>query len=232
MPISRRGFLGYAAGASAAGLVGAAGVAGLFALPPVLQPGCVLVEPGPACPLPESATGYAAALSSSGISYRRTSYQALAFAPTIIVPAAVTMESKSAARLREHLEDGSTVLYESGAAFVGRDEFCFHKRVIRSVFGLSLHDPVQLWDSADSLKRSPYVDFHWPVVTKIRDFSRVIPMGHGDGKTIAWFGDLPVAARRRMGKGTLVYLGSPLGPHFLSGDREAGRWLRAFCAAS
>lgn len=142
------------------------------------------------------------------------------------------METRFPARLREHVENGSVVLYESGGAFLGRDEFCFHKRVIRSVFGLSLHDPVRLWDSADSLKVSPYVDFHWPVVTKIRDFSRVVPVGHGDGETIAWFGDLPVAARRRIGKGTLVFLGSPLGPHFLSGDREASRWLRAFCAAS
>ncbi|HKT12332.1 MAG TPA: hypothetical protein VJW77_10955 [Terriglobia bacterium] len=233
MPISRREFLGCAAGASAAGLAGAAGAAGFFAAPSVVrQPGCVLVDPGPACPLQESAAGYAAALSSSGISYRRTSYQALAFVPTIIVPAAITMESDAAARLKEHVENGSAVLYESGAAFLGQDEFSLHKRVIRSVFGLSLHDPVHLWDSADSLKISPYVDFHWPLVTKIRDFSRVVPVGPGDGETIAWFRDLPVAARRRIGKGTLVYLGSPLGPHFLSGDREASHWLRAFCAAS
>ena len=148
------------------------------------------------------------------------------------MPAAAATEAKSLARLREHVENGSRVLYESGVAFLGPDEFGFHKRVIRSVFGLSLHDPVRLWESADSLKESPYIDFRWPVVTKIRDFSRIVPVDPVDGEAIARFHGLPVAARFRIGKGALVYLGSPLGPHFLSDDREANGWLRAFCAAS
>lgn len=232
MLISRRAFLGGAVGGSAAGIAGVACLSGLFTPTPEAQSGCLLLDPAPACPVQESATGFAEALSSSRISYRRTSLHAIASARTIIVPAAVAMEAKFPARLREHVENGAVVLYESAAAFLGREEFGFHKRVIRSVFGLSLHDPVRLWDSADSLKESPYVDYHWPVATKIRDFSRVVPVGPGDGETIAWFRNLPVAARRRIGKGTLVYLGSPLGPHLLSGDREASRWLRAFCSAS
>lgn len=232
MSISRRGFLGCATGASVLGLARVAGLAGSFASPPSPQSGCVLVEPAAGCPLPGSATGYAAAMSSSKIPFERASLLSLAFARTIIVPAGVTTEPKSMARLKEHLENGSVVLYESAAAFLGADEFGFHKRVIRSVFGLSLHAPVRLWESAHSLKNSPYVDYHWPVVTKIRDFSRVVPVDAGDGETIAWFHDLPVATRRRIGKGMLVYLGSPLGPHFLSGDREASCWLRAFCCAS
>ncbi len=158
--------------------------------------------------------------------------QSLTPARAIILPAAGVTDEKSQAILREHLENGSVILYESAASFLGPEEFGFHKRFIRSVFGLSLLDPVRLWDSADSRKQSPYVDYHWPVVTKVRDFSRMVPVDPGDGETIAWFGDLPVAARRRIGKGTLVYLGSPLGPHFLSNDREASHWLRAFCAAS
>jgi len=232
MPISRRAFLGRAAGASAAGIAGAAGLAGLVVPCSLPHSECLLVDPGPACLLRESAPGFAAALSSSKIPFQRTSFQSFAFARTIIVPAGGATDEKSLARLREHLENGSVVLYESAAAFLGPDEFGFHKRVIRSVFGLSLHDPVRLWESADSLKISPYVDYHWPVVTKIRDFSRVVPVDAGAGETVAWFHDLPVATRRHIGKGMLVYLGSPLGPHFLSDDREARSWLRAFCAAS
>lgn len=232
MSISRRGFLGCATGASVLGLAGAAGLDSSFASPPSPQSGCVLAEPAAGCPLPDSATGYAAALSSSKIPSKRASFQSFPFARTIIVPAGGATEARSLALLKEHLENGSVVLYESAAAFLGSNEFDFHKRVIRSVFGLSLHAPVRLWESADSLKNSPYIDYHWPVVTKIRDFSRVIPVDAGDGETIAWFHDLPVATRRRIGKGMLVYLGSPLGPHFLSGDREAGCWLRAFCCAT
>ncbi len=232
MPISRRGFLGRAAGASVAGVAVAAGLGSLLAETPATRSSCLLVDPGPDCPLRESAAGYEAALSSSNVVFQRTTLQSLTPARAIILPAAVITDEKSLAKLGEHLENGSVILYESAAAFLGPEEFGFHKHVIRSVFGLSLLDPVRLWDSADSSKQSPYVDYHWPVVTKVRDFSRVVPVDPATGETIAWFHDLPVAAKRRIGKGILVYLGSPLGPHFLSDDREASHWLRAFCAAS
>ena len=232
MPISRRGFLGYAASASVAGLAGAAGLVGTFSSPSSQQPLCLLVDPEQGYPVRESATGYAAALSSSNIAFQRTSFHLPAFARTIIVPAAVTAHADWLAKLREHAEGGCSVLYDSGAAFLAPKEFGFHKRVIRSVFGLSLHDPVQFWDSDVSLKQSPYVDYHWPFAGKIRDFSRAVPVDPSTGETIAWFHDLSVAAKRRIGKGTFVYLGSPLGPHLLSGDSEASHWLRSFCAAA
>jgi hypothetical protein len=231
MPISRRGFLGRAAGASAAGVAAAAGLANLFPQTPVLHSGCVVVDPGPNCPLRESAAGYEAALSSLNVAFQRTSLQPLGAARLIIFPAAVSTAPSSLAHAREHLENGSVVLYESGSAFLSSGEFGFHKRVIRSVFGLSLHDPVGLWDSADSFKQSPYVDFHWPVVTKVREFSRAVPVEPENGKAIAWFQNLSVAVKRRVGKGTLVFLGSPLGPHLLASDREASRWLGAlYCS--
>jgi len=145
----------------------------------------------------------------------------------MILPA-VFMDESKLARVRVHLENGSLVLFESGGAFLNPEEFNFHRRLMRSVFGLRLHAPVPLWDSADSFKQSPYVDYQWPLVTKVRDFSRMIPVECERGETIAWFQKTPVAVRLRIGKGTLVFLGSPLGPHLLAGDREAGRWLLAF----
>lgn len=228
MPISRRGFLGRAAGVSAAGVAMAGGLGSLFAEDRATRSGCVLVNPGPDCPLPESAAGYEVALSASSVAYQRTSLQSLAPARTIILPAEVSTDASELVRLRDHLENGSVILYESGAAFLAPGEFGIYKRVIRSVFRLSLHCPVRLWDSTDSFKQSPYVDYHWPVETKVRDFSRAVPIGPGDAETIAWFQGVPVAVRRRVGKGTLVFLGSPLGPHLLAADREAGRWLGAF----
>jgi hypothetical protein len=231
MPISRRGFLGRAAVASAAGVAAVAGLDGFFPPPAGFRSGCLLVDPGPASLLRESANGYAAALSALNISYHQTSIQSLVPARAMVVPVAANTEASSLTKVTEHLENGSVILYESGAAFLGPKEFGFHKRVIRSVFGLSLHDPVRLWDSADSFKQSPYVDYHWPVVTKVRDFSRIVRVDPGDGEIVAWFHDLPVAAKRRIGKGTLVFLGSPLGPHLLSADREASRWLGAFCSS-
>ena len=231
MPISRREFLGCAAGASAAGIAGATALGSLLPEGARQRCGCVVVDPGPACPLRESAAGYAAALSGLSVSWRQTSVDALAPAHVMFVPAAVSRETESVTTLKNHLENGSVVVYETGAAFLRPEEFGIHKRVIRSVFGVSLHDPVRLWDSADSFKQSPYVDYHWPVVTKVRDFSRVVPVSDEHGETIAWFQKYPVAVQRRIGKGRLVFLGSPLGPHLLSADREAVGWLGALCSS-
>jgi len=47
------------------------------------------------------------------------------------------------------------------------------------------------------------------------------------GDNIAWAGELPVALKRRVGAGTLIYLGSPVGPALWAGDVEAKRWLHA-----
>ncbi|TAM82699.1 MAG: hypothetical protein EPN47_08570 [Acidobacteria bacterium] len=232
MPFSRRRFLGCAAGASAAGVAGAAGLGSLLPEIVRLPSGCVLADAAPASPLRESAAGYASALSSLNVSWRQTSINALAPARMVILPAAVDTDSSTLVSLSGQLLNGAQVLYETGAAFLEPEEFRNHKRVIRSLFGVCLHDPVRLWDSADSFKQSPYVDYHWPVVAKVRDFSRVVPVSGENGEAIAWFQDLPVGVKRRVGKGTLVFLGSPLGPHLLSADREAARWLGALCSSS
>jgi hypothetical protein len=228
MPISRRRFLGYAVGVSAAGLAGASQWTHTLSKNPNALSGCALIDSGPFCPLRESPAGYESALLAAHAPYVRTSYQPLQQARTIILPAAAFMDESKLARVRAHLENGSAVLFESGAAFLNPEEFKLHRHLMKSVFGLQLHDPVRLWDSAESFKQSPYLDFHWPIVTKVRDFSRVIPVECERGETIAWFQKMPVAVKRRIGKGTFVFLGSPLGPHLLAGDREAAGWLSAF----
>jgi hypothetical protein len=232
MPISRRGFLGCAAGASAAGLAGEAGLRSLFAETSRFRPECVLVYPGSSDTLRESAAGYESALSGADVRFARVSFRSLTPARTMILPAAAGIGQSDLAQLRNYLERGSTVLFESGASFLNSGEFNFHRRLIRSMFGLGLHSPIRLWDSADSFKRSPYIDYRWPLTVKVRDFSRIVPVDDKDGETIAWFQELPVAVKRRVGKGTLVFLGSPLGPHLLTGDREAREWLSAFCSIS
>ena len=231
MPISRRRFLGCAAGASAAGLAGSFGWARTASRNGAVAPGCKLVVSGPGCALQESAAGYESALSSVGVRFQHASLQSLTPVSTIILPAVASVSQADLARLVDFLESGSTVLFESGAAFSAPGEFSFHRRLIKRMFGLGLHSPIGLWDSADSFKRSPYVDYRWPLEVKVRDFSRIVPVDAADGDAIAWFHGLPVAARRRVGNGTLVFLGSPLGPHLLSGDREARRWLAAFCSS-
>ena len=73
----------------------------------------------------------------------------------------------------------------------------------------------------------PYVEYSWPIKAKIREFAAA-SLGPAPGdRVIATYAGRPVALRRRVGRGTLVLLGSPLGPIFLSGDGDARRWLDA-----
>ena len=50
-------------------------------------------------------------------------------------------------------------------------------------------------------------------------------IGDHDGDVIAWAGDRPVGLKRHVEHGTLIYLGSPLGPALWAGDPEARQWL-------
>lgn len=204
-----------------------------YLVPEIPQPlsACTLVDLGPGCTVRESVAGYESALISSRVAYERTSFRSLRRARLEILPAAVFTNESGPARIRAHLESGSVALLETGAAFLTFKEFDFQRRLISSSFGLSLQDPIRLWENTDSFKQAPYVAYGWPVVTKIRDFSRIIPLDCKSGEVIGWFQHLPVAAILRVGKGRLILLGSPLGPHLLAGDREAGSWFRAFCSS-
>jgi hypothetical protein len=116
-------------------------------------------------------------------------------------------------------------------------------------FDITVGHPVDLWaekSADDTLLRHgsarhsskkldshasfPYVTYLWPRETKVRDFSRVIPVSATNGDVIGKVGGLPVALKRRMAKGTLVFLGSPLGPALRAGDSEALSWLRLVAA--
>lgn len=213
------------------GIDGGSQLSRLFREPPVALSGCALADLGSSCALRESSAGYESALAAAGMAFKRTSLHSLLPSRLVILPAAVFTHESELVRVRRHLKNGSTVILESGAAFINAEGFYFHRCLMDSVLGLSLHAPIRLWESADSFSQSPYIDYRWPVVTKVREFSRIIPVDCRSGETIAWFHKLPVAIKRRVGKGTLVFLGSPLGPHLLAGDREAGNWLQAVCAS-
>src|SRR5579884_2287980 len=232
MPVSRRGFLGYAAAGSMAGFIG--GLRRALALPPNsgVPQETVLADPGPSCLLRESMAGYESALSSAKVSFRRAGLQRLPHARKIILPASAIADQSKLILVKSRVEGGATVLLESAAGFLSDEEFDFHRRVMISVFGLSLHTSVRLWGPSDTVRNSPYIDYGWPIETKVRDFSRIIPVECRNAEAIAWFDGQPVGARRLVGKGTLVFLGSPMGPHLLTGDREAIDWFGAFCAVA
>lgn len=79
----------------------------------------------------------------------------------------------------------------------------------------------------------PYLEYSWPVKVKIREFAPVRLNPTPGDQVIATFRGQPVGLRHSAGPGTLVTLGSPLGPLFRTGDPDALRLHAALlkCAA-
>src|SRR6266576_1920174 len=149
----------------------------------------------------------------------------------LIVPQLGILAPGLVRHLTTALKRGSTVVIESGVGFGSHSTVCQHRHSLCEGLQIRVAAPVDLWTDR-SHGQAPYIDFTWPRRAKIRDFSRVVPPAEQQGEIIAWAGDTPVAFRRQVGDGTLIYLGSPVGPALWAGDVEARRWLHAVALAA
>jgi hypothetical protein len=148
----------------------------------------------------------------------------------VIVPGAVINSRALAETIRRLTDCGTTVLYESGAAYADHAAFEAEQRWLRNYFGVSVQAPQELWPSKAETGRPPYVRYHWPSRAMIRDFSRVIAVSGeaASSASIAHIAKTAVACHRPVGRGGFIFLGSPLGPHLGFGDAEAQQLLEAF----
>jgi hypothetical protein len=208
------------------------------------EPDCVLLDVQERGTLPESLAGYQMALEAGGARFCRTSSGPLPHSKTIIVPACMALLPAMTREIAAALKGGSRVVLESGAVFATPPDFARHQEWLRSYWNVRVEAPVDLWRAGNDQRRdpqsdlplskhsprasrAPYVDFHWPFSTKVRDFSRVLPVFAPEEHVVASCGHISVASKHTKGKGTLLFLGSPVGPALLAGDAEASRWLRA-----
>jgi hypothetical protein len=143
----------------------------------------------------------------------------------IIVPAATTLDEVLARGLSIAMHDGASVLLESAAGFRAGENFEAARQTLLKHWGMAVGSPVILRGDGKSQGMAPYVDFSWPVAVKVRDFSRVVPVCAREDETIARVRGLRVGAKRKIAAGTLIFLGSLIGPSLGAGDREAQRWL-------
>lgn len=210
MELSRRGFLACAAGVITTRPRRRA--------PMVVQSSrtWVVLPVRGRCSLPESTLGYRSALAGAP---ERPDH-----GPLLIIPAVLDVPGDIARLIRLRLTGGATVIVESGAGFAGHVRFREHQRSLIEGLKIDTHLPADLWAPGRS-GHSPYIDYSWPDAVRVRDFSRVVPLGDQEAEVIARADGLPVALRRAVGAGTLIFLGSPLGPALWAGDREARRWL-------
>jgi len=127
----------------------------------------------------------------------------------IVIPGAGAIDPDHAGMIVRFLDHRTTVLLEC-----------------QSATALGIEN-----DRAPALDRyHPYVEYTWPAQLKLREFMPAWFRAARSDSVIATFAGRPVGLRRRLGKGTLIVLGSALGPMFLAGDQDAGRWLEALQA--
>jgi hypothetical protein len=249
MNISRRYFLGAAAG-SAATLWSFRSI-GLEA--PASSPerahDCALFDLNAHCILRESLQGYQAALGDKYNHVPEAGLNSKSLYQMAVVPGLGSIDAAMAETLSSLLDAGTHVLLESGAAFLSPSEFTAHQEMLLHYFDIEVGTPVDLWSrksADDALLRQrpqqqpskklnspesiPYVNYSWPRQTLVRDFSRVLPVSARAGDVIGRIGVLPIALKRRKSGGMLIFLGSPLGPALRAGDPEARSWLRSVTA--
>lgn len=220
MRVTRRQFLGCAAAVSWPRWR----IDHLTPAPPSAS-GISILDLGNSCSLHESLSGYKRALGARVLDLELVSATRPA---TLIVPAAVEIPPTAVRAITACLAAGGLVMLESGAGFASERARSRHRAVLREALGVHVESPVDLWPH----RSIPYVDFTWPVAAKVRDFSRVVPLTSGAREIIARVNGLPVALRRRSARGTLIVLGSPLGPALWAGDAAALQWLLAVVKAT
>jgi hypothetical protein len=249
MKLSRRHFLGAATGAAATfwssiGLTAAGSR-------PERELDCVVLDLNAHCILRESLQGYQAALAGEHNHLAEAGFNSQRRCRLAIVPGIGAMEPVITGALLDLLEAGTHVLLESGAGFLNPAEFTAHQRMLQRYFDIVVHAPVDLWpgkSAHDSLiahrsgrhpskkldgrESVPYVDYIWPNETRVRDFSRVIPVSAKAEDIIGTIGVTPVALKKCVANGALIFLGSPLGPALRARDSEAHAWLRSVTAST
>ena len=203
---------------------------------------CAIIDLGPECLLSESLLGYQQACAETGATVVQLLPATLAGRSTFIVPGTGVIGHSTAAILLDFLNQGMCVLLESAAGFCHPSRFAGQQEIFYRYFDLSLQEPVDLWsensvnvpmsrDPGANLnllagQSTPYIHYLWPATFTVRDFSRAIPIAAKGEDVIAYAGLRPVAVRKQVGSGLLVFLGSPLGPGLRAGEPEARSWLR------
>jgi hypothetical protein len=246
MHISRRNFLhGMTA---SAGTLWSSGVTGFDNLAG-RELDCVVLDLKLQCVLRESLHGYQTAFADEHHYLAADRLDSRWRCRMVIVPGLGMMDPAIGRTLLDSARRGACLVLESGAGFLSPAETAAHQRMLLRCFELEVKPPVDLWsgkladdgpfasgtssrrrETIDGRQAIPYVRYVWPREIMVRDFTRVIPVSAKRGEVIGWAGSLAVGSRRPVGKGTLVFLGSPLGPALRTGDPEARSWLQSVVA--
>ena len=192
---------------------------------------CLLIDAGPECSLQEAVKGYEVTLESLGIVPTKQS-ELSSPSELVVVPGVTALDSRLATRLASAVKVGSSLILECGFGFGAPHSYTYHRNLLRTEFDILIEQPIQVWSEIESHYRDPYVDYYWPNRMRVRDFCSISPLKPQRAEVIAMLGSAVVGIRKSLGKGSVIFLGSPLGPALLAGDLQARGWLRDVFAST
>ncbi|MGA8030252.1 MAG: hypothetical protein WB992_24175 [Bryobacteraceae bacterium] len=137
----------------------------------------------------------------------------MARGPLIILAGVRELSVETCWELRKRAIAGSWLIYESGSCFSSPEESLLCSRILNRVFGLEVLPTIVTAGSC--------IEYSWPARRLVRSFQAATPIRCHSSEVIAEFGGVPVCARRCIGRGGIVYLGSMLGPGLFAEEREA-----------
>ena len=169
------------------------------------------------CLSQESALGFRRLLKRDTVSNGSTQ-SSIASSSLIIVPGIRRMSPARGNDLLQRMHDGTWVVLESGVGFSSMAEAKHQADLFKRIFGLKLLPAVKV---AQCPAVATYVEYTKPVCRLARTFEAITPIDCEPTEVIARFGRHSVCARKRVGRGGLVFLGSMLGPGLFAEEREA-----------
>ena len=140
----------------------------------------------------------------------------------IVLPASRWLSPEKAAELGRRVNRGCWLLVESGLVYSSRQERESQGLVLAEAFNLQIGETIDVGASNTS-----YVTYIHAQPTLVRTFGAITPICCAPAERIAEFEGIPVAIRRRIGSGGVIFLGSILGVGLLAQEREAHRVVTA-----
>ena len=165
----------------------------------------------------------------------------------VIAPWHIMGKKQTCDDLLHYVEKGGTLILETAFGFF--DEKCFYNPVIppyglAEAFGYRekenyIQRPRAEWVSKPAAEGptlrpadeiiyyQPEIEFDLPVQAKVRANTFLTPITLSSATPIARYKDLTVAAMKKVGKGTVYYLGTNLGASIYNGDDAGIALLRS-----
>ena len=131
----------------------------------------------------------------------------------VVIPGARQLRLATALALVEEATRGAWVIFEDGTAFTRSEQAIPQMRVLKYVFGIGVQPTVAIGER--------YIEYLWPLHRLVRHFNTFTPIECLAGEAIAYANGATACAKRHIGKGGIIYLGSMLGPGLVAEEREA-----------